>query len=144
MFTERKSKSTISASVSNGNDNTHGDFGPATEKPVRSFRGLRSRYDAFLEKPEEKEPGQITPSGTSRLSQSAINLVIFCALVVVILTAFGVGFAWFGGASKAVPIQPDKSDNPVPQNTPKSHPSKPDGHVGGKLRPATDIQASNK
>src|SRR5262245_51319437 len=72
----------------------------------RSFGGLRSRYNAFLEKHTEVE----SPSEGSRLGQEAINIAIFCALVVVILTAIGIGLSWFGGSQKEAPVQSGKSD----------------------------------
>ena len=91
MYTERKFISDSSAGVPNG-DNNGGRAVAASENSARSFRGLRSRYHAFLEIPRERE----SLSKGARLGQGAINVAIFCVLVVVILTAFGIGLSWFG------------------------------------------------
>jgi hypothetical protein len=134
MNPERKSMSGSSTDVPNDNNN-RGRAGAASEHHARSFRGLRSRYHAFLEKPEELE----SPSKRAQISQGAINVAIFCALVVVILTAFGIGLSWFGGSQKETPVQSGKSagaEAPAGLTSARSQPAGLTGHADVKAQPS--------
>ena len=72
--------------------------GDSTNDSIRSFEGLRSRYQAFLER--QKAPVSLNKG--ARFNQGAVNFVIFCALFAAILTVFGIGLSWYARGSQNV------------------------------------------
>jgi hypothetical protein len=120
---------------SHTNSTSNSTFGSAP----RSFGGLRSRYHAFLEKHTQDE----SPSQGSRVSQGAINIAIFCALVVVILTAFGIGLSWFGGSQKETSVQSGKSDG-TESPTGLAQPTGPAGHADFRSQTSVEKKSDGK
>jgi hypothetical protein len=110
---------------------------------TRSSGGLRSRYHRFL----EKNSAQESPSEGSRVGQEAINIAIFCALVVVILTAIGIGLSWFGGAQKETSVQSGQSggpQSPTGLSQPPAQPAGPAGHADFRSQSSVDKKPDGK
>lgn len=110
--------------------------------PGRPFDGLRSRYHAFLEK--HKEPA--SPTKGARFGQGAISFAIFCALLVAILTAFGIGLSWLGGGSQKIPdAQSSKSASAeATANALLAQPAGPAGHAEVRLQSAASKKTDGK
>jgi hypothetical protein len=101
------------------------------------FGALRIRYHVFIE--NYREP--VYPGERARFGQKAINLAIFCALFIAILTVFGVGLSWFNGDSEKVddsqvnpPVTKSASaEAPAASPSAPAQPAGPAGHA--EVRP---------
>src|SRR5262245_8544370 len=92
--------------------------GEANDNSPGSLGSLPSRHLTFLE--ELKEPA--SPDENARLGQRAFNFVLYCALVVAILTVFGIGLSRVGGGSqKGKDVHYSQSvSQPANQSAPQS------------------------
>ncbi|MGE0131794.1 MAG: hypothetical protein AB7U82_27230 [Blastocatellales bacterium] len=109
--------------------------------PTKPFGGLRSRYHAYLEK--HKEP--VSPARGARFGQGAINFVIFCSLLVAILTVFGIGLSWFGGSRKVADAQSSQSAGAeASASALPSQPAGPAGHAEVRSQSAPSKKTDGK
>ncbi len=97
--------------------------------------GYRARYRAFLEQNKLPHPTQ----GASPFGQGLVNLAIFFALFVAILTVFGLGISWLNRP------EPASAEQSMPSNQPPvtgasagllpSPPAQPAGHAEVRPQP---------
>src|SRR5262245_27355582 len=72
------------------------DTGEAPDDSTRSFESSLSRDHAFLDMLKEPE----SPGEDARFGHRAFNVALYCALVVALLTVFGIGLSRVRGGSQ--------------------------------------------
>ena len=120
----------------------------ATENSTGWLGALRSRYRSFTENYKEPE----FPGDRAWLGRKVVNLVIFCALLIAILTVFGIGLDWFsGGSHKAADAQINQpASKSAPAETPSAlpltpaQPAGPAGHAEMKPQSAPPKKTDGK